>query len=257
MYLFLMSLRFVGDIQMSSFVFLISLQSFIHSQNLNDRVNVIDANETKDFFEFEEILHPPSQRNEFYSKPKKWINGIIPYKFEHNFPENGIETFENAIYIYKGLTHGCVRFKKRTNEQDYLYITHTKERCSSYIGRIGGPQEMSLPTHCNTPHTVLHELLHSLGFDHEHQRPDRDDYVTILHDNVKKGKERLFEKRKNMETFGISYDYESVMHYHRMTFSKNDKPTIITKNPKYQDKIGNALVLSEKDIMKVKKMYNC
>ncbi|RXG53711.1 Meprin A subunit beta [Armadillidium vulgare] len=113
---------------------------------------------------------------------------------------------------------------------------------------------MSLPTHCNTPHTVLHELLHSIGFDHEHQRPDRDDYVTILHDNVKKGKERLFEKRKNMETFGISYDYESVMHYHRMTFSKNDKPTIITKNPKYQDKIGNALVLSEKDIMKVKKI---
>lgn len=35
--------------------------------------------------------------------------------------------------------------------------------------------------------TVIHEFLHCLGFIHQHSAPERDDYVTILWDNVDKG----------------------------------------------------------------------
>ena len=32
---------------------------------------------------------------------------------------------------------------------------------------------------------VVHEMLHILGFGHEHQRPDRDDFITVLWSNIK------------------------------------------------------------------------
>ncbi len=33
--------------------------------------------------------------------------------------------------------------------------------------------------------TYMHENMHAIRYAHEHQRPDRDDYVTIRMDNVK------------------------------------------------------------------------
>lgn len=106
--------------------------------------------------------------------------------------------------------------------------------------------------------TVLHELLHAIGFMHEQNREDRDEFVFIRSKNIEAGREKNFEKAKPSEvnSFGIGYDYGSVLHYSSLAFSKNGKNTIEAKM-RTNEQMGQRVGLSKKDIEKVNKMYKC
>ena len=61
-------------------------------------------------------------------------------------------------------------------------------RCCSYVGRRGGgPQAISIGKNCDKFGIVVHELGHVIGFWHEHTRPDRDEHVSIIRDNIQPG----------------------------------------------------------------------
>ncbi|XP_040564460.1 uncharacterized protein [Lepeophtheirus salmonis] len=213
---------------------------------------------------------------------RRWPNGIVPYGVHPNASSLAFEIKKGMDYIEK---QTCVKFVKRNTETSFLYIIASEiEQCSSYVGYFSDKFTlMSLHNiKCNNGRTIQHELLHALGFTHEHTRPDRDNYMTINWDNIKEDAYREFyryvEKSSDIRdctkspltnksectreelvtTEGLPYDYGSIMHYSENAFSKSSSKTIkpIQKVP-FGIEMGKARSLSYWDILKIRKAYNC
>ncbi|XP_069481448.1 embryonic protein UVS.2-like [Ambystoma mexicanum] len=187
---------------------------------------------------------------------KKSSSGLVevPYIISNTF--NSLEKALLAAAMEEFSTLTCLRFINRTTEKDYLNI-ESKDGCWSYVGRLGGPQDVSLlKSRCLHHGVIQHELVHSLGFEHEQCRSDRDRYIRVIWRNIGQHKEMNFYKHKT-RNLGVAYDYSSVMHYGKYAFAANmGKPTLEPRaNPKAM--IGQRFGLSALDVVKLNKLYQC
>ena len=60
---------------------------------------------------------------------------------------------------------------------------------------------------------IFHELFHVLGFLHEHQRVDRNNYVTINWQNIPYNYNSQFVTLSKSKDLGMPYDATSITHY--------------------------------------------
>ena len=155
--------------------------------------------------------------------------------------------------------HTCIRFVPRTDQRDYV-VFFPGGGCSSYIGRWGRNQGISLGLRCfkDGMRATLHEIGHALGFYHEHSRPDRDEHVRIITDNIVANYESEFTKLKDsqVDSHGVGYDYNSIMHYDANLYSRNNElGTIEALDPSIP--IGQATQLSALDIEETNRLYRC
>ncbi|RWS04669.1 metalloproteinase-like protein, partial [Dinothrombium tinctorium] len=176
-----------------------------------------------------------------------------------------LEEYDYLIEIAMGHIESrtCVRFKPRTHEKDYVLIVKDRGSCYSYVGKLpnGGMQPLSLGRGCVFLGTIIHELLHAVGFHHEHSRTDRDEYVKILWSNILPMAVKQFRIVDPL-IFPQFYhfDYESIMLYGSAAFSRDGRtPTILRRkgfhrliSPVYQ-----RSSMSEVDARRVRKLYNC
>lgn len=135
--------------------------------------------------------------------------------------------------------------------------------CSTYVGRRRGVMPVYIGPACyRNVGSVIHELLHVLGFYHEQSRPDRDDYVEIITDNIRdyERNKRSFRKypHGHVETFNISYDLDSIMHYGNEAFSKDPLrlKTIVAKHDPNKV-LGQRDAMTPTDINQLNLLYSC
>eukprot|EP00094_Tigriopus_californicus_P004908 TCALIF_04726-PA protein Name:"Similar to tll2 Tolloid-like protein 2 (Xenopus laevis)" AED:0.21 eAED:0.21 QI:19/0/0/0.86/0.78/0.73/15/0/884 len=195
-----------------------------------------------------------------------WDHGVIPYEIEEgNFTGMHKALFKRAMRHWENFT--CVQFVERTEEHpNWIVFTDRPCGCCSFVGKRGnGPQAISIGKNCDKFGIVVHELGHVVGFWHEHTRPDRDEWVQIYRDSIMSGQEYNFNQltEKEVNSMGHKYDYDSIMHYARNTFSKGTYlDTILPRddlpeNAENLPEIGQRMRLSLGDIAQTMDLYSC
>nr|XP_046231199.1 bone morphogenetic protein 1-like isoform X2 [Scatophagus argus] len=230
--------------------------------NLTDSVNSSASSESVRSKRAADVQSLHRRRRAATSRPERvWPDGIIPYVISGNFSGSQRAIFRQAMRHWE--KHTCVTFIERTTEESYIVFTYRPCGCCSYVGRRGGgPQAISIGKNCDKFGIVVHELGHVIGFWHEHTRPDRDEHVSIIRDNIQPGQEYNFLKMEpgEVDSLGEVYDFGSIMHYARNTFSRG--VFFDTILPRYdvsgvKPPIGQRTRLSKGDIAQARKLYKC
>jgi hypothetical protein len=192
-----------------------------------------------------------------------WPNGIVPFQFNNNVTPLNRTNMINAMAVLQNVAN--VNFQQCANNScsgNFVLISNSTEN-SSRIGMVSGQQEINISDWFDQ-FIIVHELLHCLGFWHEHQRADRENYVHVDCANVQGGCQGQiylgqFLPQTSPTAYGY-YDFDSVMHYGRCAFSINCQagPTIEVLPPfnaQWQFAIGQRNHLSELDQATVSFLY--
>ncbi|XP_069077873.1 embryonic protein UVS.2-like [Pleurodeles waltl] len=177
----------------------------------------------------------------------------VPYTISSTYSAEDVTAITDAMSEFATLT--CIRFVNHTAEPNYLQILPANG-CWSFVGKTWGGQQVSLSGECMSKGIIQHELNHALGFYHEQNRSDRDNYVTIMTKNILPDDIDKFN-RENTNNLGLEYDYSSVMHYGMYAYSNAfGQPTIVPK-PNPNIPIGQRYGLSNLDVWKINTLYQC
>jgi hypothetical protein len=218
------------------------LADALQGASLDDYVRVDDMLFRPE--QYAELLAPPRLRSQAYpsgygTRFVTWDAGVIPYEIAPNFTATERQRILTAMTTWSRVAP--VTFVPRTTQRGALAITRDDEStngastCWSTVGQRGRATSGRLNlggTCASSPRTVHHEMGHSLGLNHEHQRPDRDDYVSIDLGNVPTNAHFAFNKFSGLPLVG-PYDFASVMHYDRVAFAIDRSRLTIIPHPPY------------------------
>ncbi|KRY69879.1 Zinc metalloproteinase nas-15 [Trichinella pseudospiralis] len=174
----------------------------------------------------------------------------------HDFFEGDIKRlFDNSPKEMNLLTRNAKKdIQSRWPNKMVLYYF---DKVSIGFHPIQGGQSLSLGKRCWRPDVIRHELMHTLGFYHEHSRYDRDHHVNIFYENIKPAYWSEYAIRLPSEAELLTpYDYNSIMHYESNAWAINAKqPTMTAKVEGVQ--IGHKKTFSSTDFTKINLLYNC
>jgi hypothetical protein len=183
----------------------------------------------------------------------RWTNGVVYYVFDSAVTGVNRQNWRDAAAAWSATA--TLTFTEGSGAGNYIYVQNGSGN-NSYVGMIGGQQVMNI-ANWTYKYIIAHEIGHALGLIHEHQRSDRDSYVTINYTYIQNGYAGNFQIAAS--TNYATYDFDSVMHYDKCAFSTDCPPgftcacthyTIVVLPPndgQWQGAIGQRDHLSQLD----------
>ncbi len=182
-----------------------------------------------------------------------WPGNTVFYTIRNDMSNEKRTAIAEAIAHWEEKTN--VKFVARTNQTAYVEFFPApvdNDSCWSNLGFTGGKQSISVASWCGRG-SLIHEVGHTMGLMHEQMRPDRDDYVEILWDNIPSNWHSQYEKITSDSFANLSdYDYDSIMHYPAYF---GGQLAISPKNGVSPSRLGQHNGLSSKDISGIDQLY--
>ncbi|XP_066545669.1 astacin-like metalloendopeptidase [Amia ocellicauda] len=231
-----------------------------------DAIIAINQRETKPFtasrtISFTDIAIPnsrtamvcPGLKDCFWDKSSDGFV-YVPYVIDPSYAASEQRLILDTLASFS--TFSCIVFQPRSDEVDFISIVPLGG-CWSLYGRGGGEQQLSLSrAGCVAKHIISHELMHALGFYHEHSRSDRDNYIEVLWDNIQPEYQRQFMKM-NTNNLDVPYDYQSILHYSWNAFAKSPALMTLRSITDIPPRVGLGTKMTPSDILRVNRLYKC
>ncbi len=160
-----------------------------------------------------------------------WTNGVVPVKFDSTVSSSRRTKFLAQCARWSKVAK--VRCVSYTSQAKFLLVT-AKDRTSCYanvgMGSSAGTRvfNFGLDWCWNYDWAILHDLGHTFGLIHEHQRSDRDKYVQVLTSNILTGYVYAFDILSASQNV-TPYDFRSIMQYPSYSYAKAGKKSMIAR----------------------------
>lgn len=198
----------------------------------------------------------------------RWPNGEVTFDLGRNLSDVMLRNIQEVVEGLEKVT--CLRFTPLGDRRaagptaKVLYIRHGRSCFYEKVGRKGsGSVMLKLNSRCSQRSaSVLHMFLHVLGVRHEHQRYDRNYYVSVDHHNILPSHTREFVRRSWSVSYvasaGLPYDYASIMHYRASAYAQDPStPVMLPLVPCAMAIMGQREVLSPSDVARLNRLYGC
>lgn len=187
-----------------------------------------------------------------------------------------------AMMRFQEVTNSCIRFAQAsTNSKGVLQVTSYNNGCYATLGQRDEGNILNLGSGCQNVGTVMHLLGHVLGMAHEDQRPDAEQYVAVIPENIDvygmssssdidpttAAKYQFFFTPLNgtkteweKQIVSLPYEYGSLMHNSKNVYAVDiARALTITGRSSnvFDDLMGNRGYLTERDGRLLNEMYSC